>query len=170
MGFRDVLIALKPSFDAVVARAGIQAVEWVYGAQNIINPGAPPRIAWVPWHSKFGGNSRSGGVGADGKLITNPRPLFVRNMILAAHVWGKDESACESLINAVIIAMKDTLWGSFRPVSEDWTAGEVQSKLAAGVLAIFHVEVDIPSTREVDDLAHINGFTITPVVEPISGG
>lgn len=159
MGFREVLDGIKPEFDVIVARAQIPPVPWDYGARKISGPGAPPRVIWVPWHTKFGPLSR-----AASPTISNPRPLWSTHTIVAAHTWGADESACEQLNQAVLQALAVKLPNGHRPVLVDWTVGETSSNLLNGVLAVMHVELDIPVVRELDGTVVITGFTITPKV------
>lgn len=161
MGYREVLEAVKPTFNAVIARASIATVDWDYGARAISNPGKPPRVIWVPWHAKFGPPAR-----AASPAVVNPRPLHSTAAVVAAHVWGVDESACEQLISAVLQAMNDAIPGAFKPVLIDWTVGETTSKLSNGVLAVVHIELGLPIVRELDATVIINGFTITPEVLP----
>ena len=160
MGLMDVFGAVQTRVTAVLTALAATVPQFLVGANELANEGAPPRVVWVPTVEAIQGPHAQGGDG-----VSNPRPLRTRHAVVQAHIWGADIPACEALANHLVAAIHDVCHGAHNEIRADWTVGQA-SATRAGWLYVLEWEVQVPFTRELDVLAIVTSIPITPQVLP----
>jgi hypothetical protein len=130
------------------------------GADFLSTERSTPTIILVP-----GGEQITGPQGQGGDGVSQPQPLFMRQIQIAAHVWCCDIPTVEATLNAFVQAMQVTLWGCFKLASGQWrTASDLATKW--GVVYTLNMTWLVPLTRAPDVFATVTSMPLTPVVLP----
>lgn len=130
-----------------------------FGADKLSVDRAKPTIILVP----YGPEAITGPQGQGGDGVSNPRPLFTRNVSIAAHIWGCDVPQVELMQTAFVQAMQATIWGSYRLSGGQWhTASDMVTKW--GVVYTLNLTWLVPITRAPDTYALVTAMPITPAI------
>lgn len=161
MRLTEVFDAIEVAFLETMERAPELTAEpphFASGEAALHDTDASPRVIFVP---------RSGRVqkakGAGPALVTNPRPLYQRDLIVEGHVWGKDldeaEALCEHLAGAV------TGLGLL-VVSEDWPI-KAEGVTTDGVHCILGLQFNgaLQYSRVPDPTTQVTSTEITTEVQ-----
>lgn len=130
----------------------------VFGADPGLSVDRTSRvIILVPGSEQITGPQGQGGDG-----IGNPRPLFTRNISIAAHIWCDDVPTVELTLNAFVQAMQAIQWGSYKLQSGQWRTGsDIATKW--GVVYTLNMTWLVPITRVPDTYAVVTSMPITGV-------
>ncbi len=115
-----------------------------FGAENLSQNDAPPRIVWVPTAGRFGPAQQRG----SGQL--DPRALHTDHATVEAHCWGTDSAGAEALKAAFVLALRSALGPNYRPTGYRWTDPALTQ---LGRECILTFELDIPITDAVPTVA-----------------
>lgn len=129
-----------------------------FGAKMLSVERSAPVIIYVPLGETIGGPRGQGGDG-----VRDPRPLWTREVTIAAHIWADDVPAVEVLYGAFVQAMHAQLWGAYKLSSGRWaTAAEIVT--GWGVEFTLNMVWLVPLTRAPATFAAVSSMPITPEI------
>ena len=138
-----VFEAISEQVRSTIAAIGSELPEQKLGEENVSELTAPPAIVWAV---RGGPVKPPRQTGADGNLGT--RQIAQRSVRILVHVWNKDFTSTEILLNHFVAAARSVLTAfSFRALSEDWTTGQA-ARTNLGRLCVLEIEIDVPFTAE----------------------
>lgn len=120
------------------------------GSSHIDEHDAPPRIVW----EVVGGPvtpAKQNGADRNGATI---RQIGERHERVRIHVWDKDFTATEILMNHFVAAAREVCTGfSFSALSTNWMVGQSE-KTDLGRVCILEIEIRLPFTAEPIPVSH----------------
>lgn len=131
-----------------------------YGADQVHQEAAPPRIVWVPVEENF---APAVGIGHGGDGVSSPLPLWTSEVSLEVHVWGRSQDEIEGLRNIVVGALHMVAHGAYTLSRAQWM-NATGAALTYGVEYVLEARVMVPVLR---DLTELTTATITAL--PLTG-
>lgn len=130
-----------------------------FGAETVFVQGAPPRIIYVPRTERIVGPGQLGGDG-----IGNPRPLWTRAVEVEVHIWGKDFTATEGLLNTFVRALHAVGWGDgvYKLTGGNWDLGG-KSQTTLGIVYVLNMTWFVPITRALDTTVVLGTAPLNPL-------
>lgn len=137
----------------------VDSLKYGRGIKELAANNSPPRIVWVPAQDQYAIPDVSD---------MNARSLMIRWAGVDAHVWGKDEEACEELFHQLASALRQTYTSSqaLQMVGGRWITQEMTDAgyLKQGEVYVLSFALGIPVTREPFNLAAVTDIAHEPGV------
>lgn len=137
-----------------------------FGGTYLSTDRSGPAIIYVPRGERMVG----AGQGADG--VSDPRPLFIREVTIAAHIWERDVDRAEKVMGLLVQAMHDLMWGSYKVTSGQWATAvdwvepgfeALSANPPSPVIYTLNMEWSIPITRKADTFAVVSAMPLDPL-------
>lgn len=140
------------------------------------NEGRFPRVVWVPTAEDIGpARGQGGDIVVDGQGGMNlpggaQDPIFTRISTVEVDIWAPDRDTCETMINCVVSAVRDTLSdGSFGITRAQWLMPGDSNRDGETYRISFQFQIPIIRVRLLETTAVVNTLPITPQFVPIVG-
>lgn len=133
-------MALYPEiYEGVNAAATLTAIvppgSFFFGAENLAENTAPPRVIWVPVNDSFAPSSQRG------STRDNSRAIHTATTALEVHLWATDTGSALALRDAFVQALRSVLGPNYHLTGGAWLG---QQNVSVGRGYVLSFTVDIP--------------------------
>ena len=151
-------------FTAVSAHALLSTTVSKLGAEFLAEADAPPKVIWVPTSDSFQPGSRQ--TSTSNTVAKEPRQIGIRTAGVRVRVWAAgdgtpagDIAAVEALLQAFLVAVHETTYGSYRVQTMAWVNADGGELEQLGRACDVSLTFDIPVVKPARTTATLTTIT-----------
>lgn len=151
-------------FTAVSANAALTGVVSKIGAEFLDEFDVAPKLVWVPTNDTFTPGSRN--TSANSTFVKEPRQIGIRTAGARVRVWAAgdgtplgDINATEDLLRKLLVAVHETVFGSYRVQSMTWIGQDGAELTQLGRVCDVSLTFDMPIFKDARTLGTLAVIT-----------